>query len=495
MKINILDTTLRDGEQTPGVSLSSNEKLRIARTLDDIGINIIEAGSAITSEGEQQAIRQITNQGLDAEIASFARSLQKDIDSCIDCGVDTVNLVVPTSDIHIDYKLKSTRLQVQSEMVDNIEYAKDHGLKVELSAEDASRTDLNFLKETFKLALDAKADRLCPCDTVGVLTPEKSFDFFSQLSDLNGKLSVHCHNDYGLAVANSLQAIRAGATEVHGTINGIGERAGNASLEEIIVALNNLYEGQYSTDIKLNQLYNTSILVSRSTGVYIQPNKAIVGENVFAHESGIHADGVIKNASTYESITPELLGRHRKFVVGKHTGTKGLNNRLLELGIEVNKEQLNNIFKQVKDFGDKGKCLTDVDLQAIADNVLEKDMQQKVNLEEVTIVSGNKITPTASVRLKIDDDEILAAGIGLGPVDAAVNAVNKCINEFADVNLDEYHVDAITGGTDAFIDVIVKVSMDNQIISARGTDSDIINASIEAYLTGVNRLFENADKL
>ena len=264
-------------------------------------------------------------------------------------------------------------------------------------------------------------------------------------------------------------------------------------MEEIIVSLNNLYEGEYTTDIKINQLYNTSKLVSRSTGVYLQPNKAIVGENVFAHESGIHADGVIKNASTYESITPELLGRRRKFVVGKHTGTKGLNNRLKELGIDVNKEQLNDIFKQVKDFGDKGKCVTDVDLQAIADNVLEKDMQQKVNLEEVTIVSGNKITPTASVRLKIDEDEILEAGIGLGPVDAAVNAVKKCINEFADVKLDEYHVDAITGGTDALIDVIVKVSMGDKVISARGTDSDIINASVEAYLTGVNRLLESED--
>ncbi len=495
MKINILDTTLRDGEQTPGVSLTSNEKLRIARALDEIGVNIIEAGSAITSDGEKFAIRQITSQDLDAEIASFARSIKSDIDVCLDCGVDTVNLVVPTSDIHIDYKLKSSRQQVQNEMVENIEYAKDYGLTVELSAEDASRTDMNFLVDTFKLALDAKADRLCPCDTVGVLTPERSFDFYSELSKLNAKLGVHCHNDYGLAVANSLQAIRAGASEVHGTINGIGERAGNASLEEIVVSLNNLYEGQYSTDIKINQLYNTSIIVSRSTGVYIQPNKAIVGENVFAHESGIHADGVIKNASTYESITPELLGRRRKFVVGKHTGTKGLNSRLIELGIEVNNEQLNSIFKQVKDFADNGKCLTDVDLQAIADNVLEKDMQQKVNLEEVTIVSGNKITPTASVRLKIDEDEILEAGIGLGPVDAAINAVKKSINEFANVKLEEYHVDAITGGTDALIDVIVKVSMDDEVISARGTDSDIINASVEAYLTGVNRLLENKDNL
>ncbi len=494
MKINVLDTTLRDGEQTPGVSLTSNEKLRIAKKLDEIGVNIIEAGSAITSEGEKEAIRQITHQGLNAEISSFARSLKGDIDSCIDCDVDCVNLVVSTSDIHIKYKLNSSRDEVIENMVSNIEYAKDHGLIVELSAEDATRTDFEYLKKVFQTALDTGADRLCPCDTVGVLTPEKSYDFYNKLSFLDGPLSAHCHNDYGLAVANTLEAIRGGATIIHGTINGIGERAGNASLEEIVVALNNLYEGKYTTDIKINQLYNASKLVSRTTGVYLQPNKAIVGENVFAHESGIHADGVIKNASTYESITPELLGRHRKFVVGKHTGTKGLKNRLKELGIDVDKEQLREIFKQVKDFSDKGKCLTDVDLQAISDKVLEKDMKQKVNLEEVTVVSGNNVTPTASVKLKTDDSEILESSTGLGPVDAAYNAVKKCLNEFSDVELEEFHVDAITGGADALIDVITKVSLGDKVISSRGTDSDIIIASVESYLTGVNRLLEENDE-
>ena len=408
--------------------------------------------------------------------------------------MDCVNLVVSTSDIHIKYKLNSSRDEVIENMVSNIEYAKDHGLIVELSAEDATRTDFEYLKKVFQTALDTGADRLCPCDTVGVLTPEKSYDFYNKLSFLDGPLSAHCHNDYGLAVANTLEAIRGGATVIHGTINGIGERAGNASLEEIAVALNNLYEGKYTTDIKINQLYNVSKLVSRTTGVYLQPNKAIVGENVFAHESGIHADGVIKNASTYESITPELLGRHRKFVVGKHTGTKGLKNRLKELGIDVDKEQLLEIFKQVKDFSDKGKCLTDVDLQAISDKVLEKDMKQKVNLEEVTVVSGNNVTPTASVKLKTGDSEILESSTGLGPVDAAYNAVKKCLNEFSDVELEEFHVDAITGGADALIDVITKVSLGDKVISSRGTDSDIIIASVESYLTGVNRLLEENDE-
>lgn len=491
MKIQVLDTTLRDGEQTPGVSLKSSEKLRIARSLDEIGVNMIEAGSAITSEGEREAIKEITHQGFDAEISSFARSVQNDIDACLYCDVDAVNLVVPTSDIHIDYKLNSTREKVLDSIVSNVEYAKDHGLTVELSAEDATRTDIDYLTDAFRTGLDCGADRLCPCDTVGVLTPEKSYDFYKKLSGaLDAGLSVHCHNDYGLAVANTLQAIRGGASEIHATVNGIGERAGNASLEELIVAINNLYGKEYTTDIKINQLYNTSKLVSRLTGVYLQPNKAIVGENVFAHESGIHADGIVKNSSTYESITPELLGRHRKFVIGKHTGTTGLNSRLKELGISVNKEQLNKIFKQVKSLGDMGKSVTDVDLQAIADNVLEKELKQKVNLEEFTVVSGNKVTPTASIKLKIDDNEILEAGMGLGPVDAAINAVNKSINEFTDIKLEEYHVDAITGGADALIDVVVKLRKGNTILSARATEPDIINASIEAYLSGVNRLFE-----
>lgn len=494
MKIEVLDTTLRDGEQTPGISLNANKKLRIASKLDEIGINTIEAGSAITSSGERMAIKEITSQGFNAEIMSFSRTLLKDVDYCLECDVDAVNIVVPTSDLHLKYKLKKTQEEMIEEAIAVVEYAKDHGLIVELSAEDASRTEIDYLKKVFKTTIDAGADRICPCDTLGILTPLKSFKFYKNFINLGVPVSVHCHNDFGLAVANTLSAIDGGASRFHGTINGLGERAGNAAIEEVVVSLETLYkdnERQYTTDIKIDQIYNTSKLVSRLSNAYLAPNKAIVGENAFAHESGIHADGVIKNSATYEPIMPELVGHRRKFIIGKHVGTKGLDNRLKELGLEVNKEQLEEIFHKVKDLGDKGKTVTDNDLEAIAEHVLNIEMEKKINLDELTIVSGNKIRPTASIKLNIDEDEIIEADVGIGPVDAAINAVNKGIKNFADIQLEEYHVDAVTGGTDALIEVIVKLSSGDKIISARATEPDIINASIEAYIDGVNRLLEN----
>lgn len=494
MKIEVLDTTLRDGEQTPGISLNANKKLRIASKLDEIGINTIEAGSAITSSGERMAIKEITSQGFNAEIMSFSRTLLKDVDYCLECDVDAVNIVVPTSDLHLKYKLKKTQEEMIEEAIAVVEYAKDHGLIVELSAEDASRTEIDYLKKVFKTTIDAGADRICPCDTLGILTPLKSFKFYKNFINLGVPVSVHCHNDFGLAVANTLSAIDGGASRFHGTINGLGERAGNAAIEEVVVSLETLYkdnERQYTTDIKIDQIYNTSKLVSRLSNAYLAPNKAIVGENAFAHESGIHADGVIKNSATYEPIMPELVGHRRKFIIGKHVGTKGLDNRLKELGLEVNKEQLEEIFHKVKDLGDKGKTVTDTDLEAIAEHVLNIEMEKKINLDELTIVSGNKIRPTASIKLNIDEDEIIEADVGIGPVDAAINAVNKGIKNFADIQLEEYHVDAVTGGTDALIEVIVKLSSGDKIISARATEPDIINASIEAYIDGVNRLLEN----
>lgn len=488
-KINVFDTTLRDGEQTPGVSLTLNEKLRIADKLDEIGVNVIEAGSAITSSGEREAIKSIVKENYDAEISSFARIVRDDVDAAIDCGVDSVHLVVPTSDLHIDEKLKKTREHVFNQSMNMIEYCIDHGLIVELSAEDGSRSDVEFLRNIFDCAVDIGVSRTCVCDTVGILTPERAYDLYSNLSDFGVPLSVHCHNDFGLAVANTIAGIRAGATQFHSTINGIGERAGNAALEEIVVSLKTFYK-DYSTDIKLDQLYNTSRLVARLTGVYLQPNKSIVGENAFAHESGIHADGVIKNASTYEPITPEILGRKRKFVVGKHVGANGLKQNLDDLNIKYNENQFDEILGKIKYLGDLGKVVSDVDLQAIADEVLEIEQEKKITLKELSIVSGNKVIPTASVKLEIDNNDILMADVGVGPVDAAIGAVKKGISDFADIELVEYHVDAITGGTDALIDVVLKLRLDEQIISARSTQPDIINASVEAYLSGANRLLE-----
>ncbi len=506
MKIEVLDTTLRDGEQTPGISLTASKKLKIASQLDEIGVNSIEAGSAVTSEGERDAIKAITSQGFNAEIVSFARTLTKDVDYCLECDVDAVNVVVPTSNLHLKYKVKKSPQEMIEAAVNVVEYAKDHGLIVELAAEDSTRTDIDYLRKIFKSTIEAGADRICPCDTVGMLTPLKSFNFYKTFTNLGVPVSAHCHNDFGLAVANTLSAIDGGAKRFHGTINGIGERAGNAAIEEVVLGLNTLYkessyeiediknmkntESKYTTDIQINKLYETSKLVSRLTRAYLSPNKPIVGENAFAHESGIHADGVIKNASTYEPITPELVGHKRKFIIGKHVGTKGLNNRLKELGIKTNKEQLCEIFDKVKDLGDKGKTVTDTDLEAIAEHILDIDKESKIKLEELTIVSGTKIRPTASISLNMDGKEVIEADVGIGPVDAAVNAVNKGIKNFADIKLEEYHVDAITGGTDALIEVIIKLSSNDKVISARATEPDIINASVEAYLDGVNRLLD-----
>jgi D-citramalate synthase len=489
LQVRVLDTTLRDGEQTPGVSLTPEEKLRIALKIDALGADIIEAGSAITSEGEREGIRKITAEGLSAEICSFARAVREDIDAAVSCDVDSVHLVVPTSDLHLEHKLRKTREEVLEQAVDCTEYAVDHGILVELSAEDSTRSDMDFLRTIFREGIEAGAERICACDTVGILTPERSYEFYRGLSELGAPLSVHCHNDFGLAVANSLAGLRAGASEVHATINGIGERAGNAALEEVVVALKSLYD--VDTSINIEMLYETSRMVARMTGVYLQPNKAIVGENAFAHESGIHADGVLKKAETYEPITPEMVGHRRRFVMGKHIGTHALRKRLDELGMKVADDKLMEIFRRVKTLGDMGKCVTDVDLQAIAEDVLGVMEDKVVDLQEVTIVSGNRVTPTASVKLRVDDREVLEAGTGVGPVDAAIVAIKKSLEDFADITLEEYHVDAITGGTDALIDVVIKLRHGDRIISARSTQPDIIMASVEAFLSGVNRLLAN----
>ncbi len=486
MDVKILDTTLRDGEQTPGVSLTPDEKLRIAIKLGELGVNVIEAGSAITSEGEREGIKKVVNEDLSAEICSFARAVKIDVDAALECEVDSVHLVVPTSDLHIEHKLRKTREEVKDLAINTIEYAVEHGLLVELSAEDSTRSDFNFLTQLFREGIEAGADRICACDTVGMLTPEKSYDFYKKLVELGKPLSVHCHNDFGLAVANTLSALQAGASQAHVTVNGIGERAGNASLEETVVSLYSLYN--IKTDINIEMLYDVSRMVSRITGIYLQPNKAIVGENAFAHESGIHADGVIKKAETYEPITPELVGHKRRFVMGKHVGTHIIKKRIQEMGLRVDDNQFQQIFTRIKTLGDKGKCVTDVDLQAITEDVLGIMGEKVVELEELTIVSGNKVTPTASLRLNIENNEVHEAGIGIGPVDAAIVAVKKSIKDFADIELEEYHVDAITGGTDALIDVVVKLKHNGNIVTARSTQPDIIMASVEAYLSGINKI-------
>jgi len=467
------------------VSLTAEKKLWIAKALDKLGVDVIEAGSAVTSEGERAAIKGVAHEGLRAEICSYARALKGDIDYCLECDVNSVHLVVPVSDLHIEKKLRKDRETVLRMAVDTTSYAIDHGLIVELSAEDASRADADFLREFYRQGVAAGAQRLCYCDTVGVLVPERAAAQFTEIAHI-APMSVHCHDDFGLATANSVAALKAGATQVHVTVNGLGERAGNASLEELVMTLESLYG--YKTRLNTTELYLVSRLVSRLTGVPVAQNKPIVGENAFTHESGIHTHGLLADTRTYEPITPEMVGRERRIVLGKHAGSASVHLALKELGLDANDEQLGDILKRIKELGDKGKRVTDADLQAIADTVLEINREARIKLQELTVVSGNVVTPTSSIKLLVDNQEVVEAGTGLGPVDAAINALRKAIGKLADITLEEYHVDAITGGTDALVEVWVKLSRDGHVITARGARADIIMASVEAVVEGVNRL-------
>jgi len=464
----------------------------IAQKIDSLGVDIIEAGSAITSDGERASIKEIAKAGLNAEICSYCRIKHEDIDAALSCDVASIHLVVPVSDLHIQQKLKKDRNSVRELAVEMTEYAKSHGLKVELSGEDASRADLEYLKSVYNAGIDAGADRLCFCDTVGILLPENTYEIFSDLSQLRAPISIHCHNDFGMATANTVSALRAGASEAHVTINGIGERAGNTSLEEVVMVLYSLYKHKTKIDIK--SLYTTSRLVSRLTGIPVAPNKSIVGGNAFTHEAGIHVHGLLANTATYEPITPELVGRERKIVLGKHAGRSSVVLALKELELSANDKQVDDIVIRMKELGDKGKRVTDADLQTIAETVLGIYQEAKIKLEELTVVAGNTVMPTASIRLKVNGNNVVEAGVGTGPVDAAINALKKALSGVADIHLDEYHVDAITGGTDALVEVWVKLSKGGKTITARGARTDIIMASVEAVLEGINRLIQQEKK-
>ncbi len=322
-----------------------------------------------------------------------------------------------------------------------------------------------------------------------MLNPERTYEIFDRLTPkLNAPISIHCHDDFGLATANTLAALRAGAAQAHVTVNGVGERAGNTALEEVAVVLKSLYG--VKTKIVLENLYPTSKLVSRLMGIPVGMNKALVGENAFMHESGIHTHGLMANTATYEPITPETIGRKRQIMLGKHAGRTSVVMALREIGLEATAPQVDEITRQVKDLGDKGKHVTDADLMSIADSVLGLKTEARIKLIDCTVLSGNRATPTASIRITIDGHEVVESGVGLGPVDAALNALRKSLSGVADVKLDEYRVEAITGGTDALVEVWVKMSRDNRVISARGAGPDIIMASVQAFIEGINRLIQ-----
>ncbi|MFB0500136.1 MAG: 2-isopropylmalate synthase [Candidatus Hadarchaeaceae archaeon] len=490
-RVRIFDTTLRDGDQTPGVSFTADQKLFIARQLDKLGVDTIEAGTPVSSEGERKAVAAIAKAGLNAEICGLARAIKEDVDAALKCGVDCVHVFISTSDLHLKHMLKMTREQVLRQAVKHVEYAKDHGVTVEFSAMDATRTDLGYLKQIYQATVEAGADRINVPDTVGVITPRGMNYLISQLRPvIKVPISVHCHDDLGLATANSLAAVEAGAEQVQVAVNGLGERAGNASLEEVVMALRALYGAKLKIQTKL--LAETSDLVERLTGIPVPPNKAIVGENAFVHVSGIHAHGVLEFPGTYEPISPELVGHHRRLSLGKLTGRHSVEKQLRTIGVKATKVQLTEITERVKELGDKGKRVTDIDLRAITESVIGTlpPEEKVVELKEVTVTTGITITPTASVRVVVRGDERVGSATGVGPVDAAIAAIRNVMKEISALKLKEYHLDAITGGSDALAEVTVKLEDEkSSIYIAKGVREDVVIASVEAMINGINRYF------
>ena len=488
-KVRIFDTTLRDGEQTPGVTVTPEQKVQIAIKLDELGIDAIEAGFPIVSQGEMQAIKAIARQGLKAEICGLARTIESDIDAAIKCDLKYVHTFIATSDIHMQYKLKMTPEQVMDKAVKAVEYAKKHGMQVEFSAEDATRSDRQFLLKVFKAVTEAGADRVDIPDTVGYRTPDFMADIVKDVKGVTDlPISMHCHNDFGLAVANAIAGVNAGAACAHVTINGLGERAGNASLEEFVMALEILYNKKHNINTKL--IYETSKFVSNTMGIIVQPNKAIIGENAFGHESGIHTHGIINNPLTYEPIAPELVGRKRWMQAGKHAGAHGIRAMLEDFGIKPTDEQLHQIVEKQKNIADKGKSITTSELLSIAGEVMGNNkFEEKFKLYDFHIVTGTNIIPTAVVRLNADGKDLIASNTGVGPVDAALKAIQKIAGEVANVKIRDFMLDSITGGSDALAVVTIKVEdKDGNVVSARKAGEDIVVASVQAMMDAINKV-------
>ncbi len=490
-RVRIFDTTLRDGEETPGVSYTPDQKLLIARQLDRLGVDTIETGSPVTSEGERKAATAIAKAGLDAEICALARCRKEDIDANLSCDVDSIHIYIATSDLHLKHKLKKTRAQALELAVEHVEYAKKHGVIVEFSAEDATRSDLEYLKKVYRAVVDAGADRINVPDTVGVITPRGMYYLIDQLKQaVKVPISVHCHNDFGQATSNSLAAVEAGAEQIHVTVNGLGERAGNAALEEVVMGLRALYGIKPRIQTKL--LVETSELVRRMSGIPVQPNKAIVGENAFAHVAGVHAHGVIELPGTYEAMSPELVGHHRRLIMGKYTGKHLVEKYLKDLGVQATKDKAIEISKRIRELADKGKSVTDSDVRAIVESVIGALPKEEkiVELKEFTVLTGSTVTPTASVRVSVRGEERAGSGTGVGPVDAAISAIRNVMQEISGLRLKEYHLDAITGGSDALAEVTVKLEDEKgNLYIAKGVREDVVIASVDAMINGINRYF------
>jgi 2-isopropylmalate synthase len=496
-KIHIFDTTLRDGEQSPGASLTPDEKLKIAKQLERLNVDVIEAGFPASSPGEIKAVQMISAGVRKPIICGLSRMIPSDIDACRlaleKARRKRLHVFLATSQIHRQYKLKKDKKEILNMAVQNIQSAAKDFSQIEFSPEDASRTEPKFLNEVVRAAIDAGATSINIPDTVGYTVPLEFSDLIHDLIRKNrelGKkviLSVHCHNDLGLATANSLAAIMAGANQVECTINGIGERAGNASLEELVMAIDTRKDFiQCRTDIKLNEITKASKLVSHLTGMVVQPNKAIVGRNAFSHESGIHQDGVLKKRQTYEIIDPKRVGLSgSQLILGKLSGRHAFVERVEKLGFALKAEEIDQAFARFKKLADKKKYVFDEDIEAI----LEDEISQIPELWKLTylkVVSETGKHPSAEIHLEYKGETCQAHSEGDGPVDACYKAIEKVVK--SEARLSHYGIQSVTGGKDALGEVIVKLNAHGREVSGRGTSTDIIEASVKAYLFAINKI-------
>lgn len=496
-RITIFDTTLRDGEQSPGASMNIEEKLEVAKQLARLKVDVIEAGFPVSSPGDFEAVKLIAQTVKGPTIAGLCRATNLDIDRAWEAlqyaEKPRIHTFIATSDIHLKYKLKKSREEVLDLAVAAVKRAKSYCDDVEFSAEDASRTDIDYLCQVVEAVIEAGATTVNIPDTVGYAIPQEFGEIIrtlvNRVPNVNkAVLSVHCHNDLGLASANSLAAIVAGASQVECTINGIGERAGNAALEEIVMALNTRKDvfGDVYTDVNAKEIYRTSRLVSDVTGLGVQANKAIVGSNAFAHEAGIHQHGVLQERSTYEIMDAQSIGlSESKLVLGKHSGRHAFEKRLSELGYELTREELEKAFARFKEVADKKKEIFDEDLEAIiADEV--HMIPETYQLQYMTVMTSLEGIPTATVKITTANGELVECGMGVGSVDA----VYKTIDKLVDVphQLIDYIVKSVTGGTDALGEVTVKIGDDRNVYTGRGASLDIVEASAKAYIQAINKL-------
>ncbi len=494
--VRIFDTTLRDGEQSPGASMNVEEKLHVARQLARLNVDIIEAGFPIASPGDFEAVKRIAEEIKDVTVCGLARAKDQDIERAGEAirpaNSGRIHTFIATSDIHLQFKLRMSREQVLETAVHAVKKARQFTDDVEFSAEDATRSDWDFLCQVIERVIDAGATTVNIPDTVGYAIPQEFGELIEYIVNKvpnidRAVISVHCHNDLGLAVANSLTAIMKGAGQVECTINGIGERAGNAAMEEIVMALKTRPKFfNADTRIRTEEIYKTSRLVSKITGMVVQPNKAIVGANAFAHESGIHQDGFLKERSTYEIMRPETVGiPQSKLILGKHSGRHAFKERLRELGYELSQEELDQAFERFKKICDQKKYIFDEDLEVLVSEEVKK-VPEVYSLVSLKVQSGTDSKPTSTIVMKIKGQQKETTETGDGPVDATYRAIAKLTETTS--TLDKFEVKGITGGTDALGEVAVTLTQDERTVRGNGSDTDIIVAAAKAYINALNKL-------